>query len=228
MADMAHLLAKEPLLRWVEGKVLRITGDYLTISYNGGEVDNVARLSTYTPAPGDIVQMLAQSGIGFLVLGVATKTGSGIGPLPTESAVTVSADSAATWHVGTTASAWEPGVLAATGPADYGVWLYDVEMLAAAGKSMLTSFEIEVSMASGGPAEFFLHNQAGAVGNLSVLSPGRYVTSWEPYSAMTWVPLPLGWGEDLIAGRARGIGVGGGMFSATWVAGGGRLRFTGV
>lgn len=229
MPTLSEMLASAPELQWIEATVSRISGDYLTLGYLGGEIDNVAYLDTYVPAAGDVVQVISQSGRGMLVLGRAKKTGVGMSPLPTPTVATVvPADSIATWHQTATASAWESGVLAATGPTDYGVWLYDTDLLAAVDRSMLTAFEIQVNMLAGGPAEFFLHDQAGAVGVLTVLSPGRYVTSWEPLGALTWVPLPLGWGEELIAGRARGIGVGGGLFTATWVAGGGGLRFTGV
>lgn len=228
MPALSELLASAPALEWIEANVLRINGDYLTLDYLGGEVDNVSYLTSYTPGIGDTIQAISQSGRGILVLGKAQKTGAGMAPLPTPTSSTVVVESIATFHTSASGSAWETGVFAQTGPSDYGVWLYDIDLLAAVSTDMLTQFEIEVNMSAGGPAEFFLHDQPGASGALHVLSPGRYVTSWTPLGALTWVPLPVGWGEDLIAGRAKGIGAGGGLFTATWVAGGGRLRFTGV
>lgn len=228
MSEMSRMLATGPQLDWVQAKVLRINGDYLTLLYDGGEVDNVSFLDQYTPALDDNVHVLTKSGMGMLVLGSCNGTAAGVGPLPTEHQVIVSADGYSTWHQTEAGSAWETGVLTHTSPQDYGIWSYDSGLLAAVGMDMLTLFEIEVTMTAGGPAEFFLHNQSGSVGDLVILSPGRYVTTWEPYGAITWVPLPIGWGEELIHQRALGIGVGGGLFTTDWSGGGGRLRFTGV
>lgn len=228
MAELSQLLAAPPMVEWIKATVIEVEGDYVSLSYRGGQIDNAAYLSSYTPVANDIVHALSLSGMGILVLGASNGTGAAVDPLPTEIEALVSADGASTWHRSGELTAWETGVLVSTGPDDLGVWLYDTGLFTAAGVDMLTKFEIEVNMTGGGPAEFFLHNQAGASGDLEVVSSDPFVTSWTPLGVLTWVELPVGWGEDLISGAARGIGVGGGLFSATWSPGGGRLRFTGV
>jgi hypothetical protein len=223
--DLGDVIDQTPGVRVVKGTVIRITGDTFTMGYLGGEVPGVSHLDQYTPIEGDIVHALVIPRGGWLAIGSTNGTGTDPGSVPFPPITgTVTADGFATYIAGS-GGAWVTGTLAQA-PDRMACWFYDISLFSTYDGAALASFEIEITRTSGGPLDMQLHNTAGAGGALSVAAPGPYVpTETPPVGTPTWVALPVGWGELLASGQARGVGIGLGQHNGVY-AGTGRLRFT--
>jgi len=224
--DLGDVINQNPTIRMVKGVVLRLTGDTFTLGYLGGEVPNVSHLDQYTPAVDDIAQVLVIPRGGWLAIGSTNGTGAPGDSVqyPTISS-TLTADGFATYVVSDSGGTWVAGSLT-QGPDRCACWFYDSDDFSPFAGAALSSFEIEIDRSSGGPVEMQLHNTAGPSGILELPEPGPYVVPDTPEIGVpTWVRLPVGWGELLASGQARGVGIGLGQHSGVY-AGTGRLRFT--
>lgn len=224
--DLSDVIEQAPGIRPIKGTVLRITGDTFTMSFLGGEVPNVSHLDQYTPAPGDIVMVLAIPRGGWLAIGSINGTGASSGDVQSPSITsTVAAEGFSTFILNAGGGVWIGGELE-QGPDRCGCWFYDVGDFSVYDGAVLASFEVEITRTSGGPVEMQLHNSPGATGTLVLPVPGPYIVpGTPPLGVPTWVPLPLGWGQELASGRVAGVGIGLGQHSGVY-AGTGRLRFT--
>lgn len=221
--QLGDVIGQVPGIRMVKGTVLRLTGDTFTMSFLGGEVPNVSHLDQYTPVVGDIVQVLVVPRGGWLAIGSTNGTGApgGSTQFPPMSSI-LTADGQSTYIVGGT---WLVGALSQA-PDRCGCWFYDASKFTVYAGAALATLEIEITRSSGGPVEMQLHGNASGSGELVLAAPGPYVApDTPPVGTPTWVRLPVGWGELLASGQARGVGIGLGQHSGVY-AGTGRLRFT--
>lgn len=223
MANLEDVLAQAPPLRWLIGKVAFVTGDTFTMIYNNGFVLNVGCSDQYIPVPDDIVHVLAWEPNGMLAICSNNAPLTPPTPMvPVGTPVTVSANSYGTYDL--SAAAWTASTLVQS-PTQVACWFYTPSAFSSLAASTLATFEIEVTRTSGGPPEFVTHTNLAGSGVLGL--PGqKYAKVTPPLTVATWVPLPLEWGQQLIAGTIKGIGVGGGLYSGTYSNGTGRVRLT--
>jgi hypothetical protein len=224
MSELAdQLTPTQQPLQWLQGTVNDINGDLLTIGYGDGEIQDVAKLDSYTPVIGDRVHMISQNLVGILVLG----TSASLNPPPSfdtpEDPVIVNSLQVATY--GPTAEAWAVGVLEQE-PGRTIAWFYDPVEFEPLALWDLASVELEITKLTGGPTELVLLEDVVPAGNITrAVEQSFPVTMQIPLAVPTWVPVPIEWGIMLANAQAYSIGLTSELFLATY-SGTGRLRFT--
>lgn len=223
MPNLEDVLAQAPTVRWLIGKVGLLTGDTFTMIYNGGFVLNVGCSDQYIPAVGDIVHVLAWEPNGMLaVCSNNTPLTPPTPTVPVGTPITVSANAYGTYNLATLT--WTASTLVQS-PTQVACWFYTPSDFASLASSTLAKFEIEVTRTSGGPPEFVTHTNTAGSGALGL--PGqKYAKVNPPAAVATFIPLPLEWGQQLIAGTIKGIGIGGGLYSGAYSNATGRARLT--
>jgi hypothetical protein len=224
--ELADIFTTGPPLEWFIGRVSSVEGATLTMTYRGGQVTGVAYVDQVTPVGGDEVHGLKWDTNGFIVLGTNNKPNAVIkAPELGDQVVFTAFSNATAGPLG-----WEPGVLHQA-PTLRAAWFYQApDVLTVTGdRSLLAghpvaAVEIEVVRVSGGPPEFFAHNNGGPVG-APVIVGDRFVNGQPPVGVPTWVRLPVTWGELFVTGAVQGFGIGGGFYTGEW-SGTGRLRVT--
>lgn len=231
--ELADLFTTAPAVRWFIADVVAVDelASTVTLSYLGGLVPGVGYLDHVVPEQGDVAHGLIWNTNGMLVIGTNTKTIVTHPTLPTQLApITVEAQQFGTYSDG----GWEPGLVQS--PTQFACWFYMAALpersadpgvpvdLAALVARDLSAFEVEVTRTGGGPPEFFAHRSNG-VGDELRVADRKAPSNQVPLGVPTWVPLPVGWGEQFVLGNILGVGVGGGYYSGTY-SGTGRLRFT--
>lgn len=223
MADqMKDLLAEiiKPKVNWLVGRVYKINENgTCTLTYAGGYIYNVGSLDHYTPVVGDVVHALSFEPQGVLILG-SNSNPTGIVPVDpvAQPSVIYSPISTATYTLAT--ETWTPGSLQ-QGPEFMAAWRYDTEALMLMKDTVLQKVEIEITCVSDGPPELVRF-----IGDPPVVVPGPpWQVQQTAVNIPTWVPMAIGWGQELINGISDGIGITSsgqtGVYSGT-----GRVRLT--
>lgn len=216
MASLQDVFAElsGPRLNWITGTVSAVSGGYASMSYAGGTITKCGYLDQYTPVVGDFVHALSLEGQGVLILG-STNTGSPGGPpAPIPQTPVIITPSGSATRVG---GQWVAGLT--QGPDSYPCWFYGTMPVIA----NLQSVEIEI-FGSGGPPEFLAHKTVAATPGVPlVLVPG---SPWIPTITTGWIPLPLGWGRDLLSGAIEGFAISSSNGQIGTYTGTGRVRFT--
>lgn len=226
--DLADLFVGAPPVRWFVADVAAVDelAGTVTLNYLGGLVPGVGFLDHVVPEQGGVVHGLIWDNTGMLVIGTNKKSPV-LHPVPPQqlAPVVIEAQSWGTYRTG----GWEPNLTQA--PESYACWFYlaadlgsvDVDLAGLLGRR-LSGFEVEVTRTAGGPPEFFAH-QTNGIGDTLRVMDRRVPANQTPTGVPTWVPLPVGWGEEFVLGNILGVGIGGGYYSGTY-GGTGRLRFT--
>lgn len=222
MPDLVRTLAEAPAVKWLIGRVSVLTGDTFTLAYSGGEIPNVGCSDQYIPIVGDVVHVLSWSPNGMLAI---CSNNAPLVPrvpsVPVGTPITVSANAYGTYDLDT--AAWTASTLVQS-PHQVACWFYTPSAFASLATSILATFEIEVTRTSGGPPEFVTHGNTTGAGAL-ILPGQKYAREQPPATVATWVKLPLEWGQQLIGGTIKGIGIGGGLYTGAY-SGTGRVRLT--
>ncbi len=222
MSELADFLQKEPPLEWIIGTVADIPagGRGFTMTWKGGTLYNVSSMAHYTPVIGQTVHVLSWPPNGMIAIG-----SGGVTPAaPAEDVPVLTIYNALSgWTYGPLDSQWTATVLNQS-PTTAATWLYNGTPWANLGGTSLASFEIEITRLSGGPPEFLLHGNTAASGLLNIIDPKTFVGPVTTVGVATWVPLPIGWGEDLYYNQGGGISIGLGDNTGEY-SGTGRLRF---
>lgn len=223
MPDLAAILARDAGVRWFVGTVSGINSGTVEVAYGDGKIPNVGYLDGYVPSVGDTVHILALPSMGCLILGSNNYTATLEPPvLPVPPPVIVSPTQ---WgSCNDTTATWTGGVVT-QGPVDYGEWYYSAGAFASLDGYELAAFEIEVVLDTGGPPEFFAHQNTTAAGPLLLYDTRRHAPGQVAAGVATWAPLPLDWALGMISGAVAGIGIGGGVYTGNYT-GTGRLRIT--
>lgn len=214
-----------PTLKWIQGRVTSVQSGFLTMSYAGSDIPNVAYLSHYTPVIGDYVHAISQDEIGVLVLG-KTEGSTPVPPIPIPQIPQVfTANDTATYDQ--TTDTWTPTVLVQS-PDEVACFFYTPASFVSAIATILQLVEIEIIRVSGGPPTFIPHLNLNTATSLQI--PGD-LSFWRPDVVLpigtpTWVPLPVGWGQDLVSGDIKGIGIWTDLDVTGVYSGTGRVRLT--
>jgi hypothetical protein len=212
-AMLAGLAA--PGLHWLTGKVYAVNPDStVTLQYRGGFIYNVGTLDQYTPAEGDVVHALSQEGTGTLILG---SNNTPLTPPPENTPGTPVILNPVLGRTYNEVTQEWTSVVGIQGGDLIGAWTYDASSLRT---TLLERVEIELFMVSGGPPEFATHANSTLSGPLTV---SDYI--WRVGAWTDWYPLPISWGDQLIAGGISGFAVVSSGQSGTY-SGTGRVRLT--
>jgi hypothetical protein len=222
MADLAKVIADEPAVKWIIGRVKTVTGDTFTMTYNGGDVTNVGTLDHYIPVVGDVVHVLSSDMNGMVAVGSNNQTTTPP-TVPTPRApVTVASTAVATYSV--PLATWLPGALNGA-PDQIGCWFYPgMATTPGVGIQPVAALSIQITAQDATPLEFVLHNLAGPTG--APVITGSYRVAAPAVLTPTAVRLPLEWATLLISGQALGVGIGGGDYTAILIGSSGLLTFT--
>lgn len=215
----------EPQVKWLQGVVSDVGDGFVTLTYGDGEIQNAAYLKQYTPVEGDLVHVLSFEPMGMLVLG---STEASVSPPPDPVPVapsTFNSNGNATYSL--LLSTWTSSSLLQSED-QVACFFYAPAAFAAVSGLTFQQAEIEITRTSGGPPEFVPHLNVDTVTGLSLPSD---MTFWRPDVALpigvpTWVPLPVGWAQDLVAGTIKGIGIWTDLGSSGEYSGTGRVRLT--
>lgn len=215
----------EPRLNWIQGTVTEVNDGFLTLAYGDGEIENAAYLRQYTPTVGDQVHALSYEPMGVLVLGM-TKVSVVPPPVETPLAPQIfTVNGTATYDM--SLSTWTPGTLL-QGIDKVACFFYTPSAFTALSGVFFQLAEIEITRVSGGPPEFIPHLN---LNTSSPLSTPDDMMFWRPdvdlpIGVPTWVPLPVGWAQDLVSGDIKGIGIWTDLGSSGVYSGTGRVRLT--
>ena len=221
MSALTSQLVRTPGLTWIVGTVYAVNAASVVLACRGGLITNVGYVDQYIPIVGDVVHAISQEGQGVLIVGSNNAVSPPVSQLPLPTVLTVNSTQWASYAAGT----WTTGVLAQS-PTSWACWFYPSGALASLAGRMLASFEFEIVLATGGPPEFVAHATAAPVGALTLRDTFRHAPVQPAVGVATWVPLPLDWGDAMVAGEIAGIAVGGGIYSGTYSGTSGRLRAT--
>lgn len=228
--NLSDVIDRTPGLRLIRGEVEQVTGDTITLSYLGGSIDHVATLDQYNPVVNDIVIVIVWPKGGYLAIGSNNGTTAETPSVPVPPyTLTVNADGVSTYVLDAAGNFTWLGSTLEQGEDRALCWFYDTGLFSSMTGALLASFEVEITLTSGGPPELLLHGNPSAVGELVQATPTWYLPDEDdvPLGVATWVPVPVGWGEMLANGQASGVGIGLGQHTGTYT-GTGRLRFTTV
>lgn len=224
MADLARALADEPAVKWLIGRVKEVTGATFTMSYRGGDVPDVGTLDSYVPVVGDVVHVLSSNTNGMIAIGSNNQTTT---PPPDSlpgAPVTVAASGVATYLISSTG--WTADLLA-EGPDQIGCWFYPSFAAASVpGVLPVSRLTINVTAQDATPLEFVLHASTDTSGPLVPVPGSSYRAAAPIPGVATDIPLPLEWASMLVLGQAKGVGVGGGGYTAVLTGSSGLLTFT--
>lgn len=223
MADLAAALAMTPAPRWVVGTVASLQADTVTLTVDGGTVTGVGYLDQYAPVVGDVVHALAGPR-GLLVLGSNNTPPAGPPVLPTpDLPVTVGANATSTYQRST--GGWAAGALLQA-PDVVATFLYPVmSTIATLTGIRLARLTMALTRVGGGPPELALHSLASLAGVLPPPTDPLYGVDQPVTGTTGTINLPLEWGYRLISGAARGITIGGGLYTGDWSGSSGLLTF---
>lgn len=215
----------EPKVTWVQGVVSSIGTGVVTLSYADGTIQNAAYLKQYTPVVGDLVHVLSFEPMGMLVLG-STEGAVSPPPAPTPVApTTFNSSGNATYSF--LLSTWASSSLLQSAD-QVACFFYSPAAFTAVSGLTFQQAEIEITRTSGGPPEFVPHLNLSTATALSLPAD---LTFWRPDVSLpvgvpSWVPLPLGWAQGLVAGTIKGIGIWTDLEASGVYSGTGRVRLT--
>lgn len=224
MPDLAKVIADEPGVKWIIGRVKAVTGDTFTMTYRGGDVVGVGTLDHYVPAVGDVVHVLSSDMNGMVAIGSNNQAAGVTPPTSPSPPVTVTASSTGTHRLST--AAWTPGVIRES-PDEVGCWIYPSFGALPVGVPLpVARLTIRVTAVDSTPMEFVLHSMPATTGALALVPGASYRTVVLPIGIPVDVPLPLDWASQLLTGPALGVGIGNGDYTMSLVDTGGLLTFT--
>lgn len=224
--DLVEQITKDIPLTWITGRVLRLTGGTIVVSYLGGEITNVAVSDQYSPIVGDVVQCLSLAKKGVLALCSTNLTalapGTNVPPAPTTHTVKA-------WRIlgyDYASKKWDNTPEA--GPTRRLVWFVGGGEFDPFKWIEVSKFEVQLTLLTGTVLEFSLISGAQSVGVPAVVPAALYLQAAPPVGVPTWIPLPLDWAVKLLRNEAFGIAVGGGQYSSSFTSDIALLRFTSI
>jgi hypothetical protein len=200
-SPLVPLLVPRAAVTWSQARVSGITGNTVTLDWQGTTVSNVSRLTSYEPVVGDTVHLLTSESIGILVLG-SSPVDTPVNPPEPPAPLTVNPVDSATYNFTTTA--WVPGIVSQSlGTA--GLFRYETTEFAGIDLNTLAgvSISLESSADSSSSVGMRLHTNDEFVGNLG-LTETTMILGITP-GVTQWVDLPLFWVSRLTSGDAQGI-----------------------
>jgi hypothetical protein len=219
--DLAGVLAPKPSaaasLRTGVVAAL-VAGNRLQVNVNGANI-TMRRGLHFTPAVGDVV-LVATTDIGEAWAIMALATGTAPTPVPTPPAVpaggsiTWPALDAGTWRGARRTDRTDvlSGDDDGTG-VNRGAWFYGDAIAATMTGLSLTTAQVFVDRRGGTPADpanisLYLHNSKTAPTSGDPVSvAGPTVIGAVAVGAAAWLPVPIAWINQIIAGTAAGLGI---------------------
>jgi hypothetical protein len=218
--DLAAVLAPKPSsaasLRTGVVTAL-LTGTRVQVNVNGANV-SMRRGLHFTPAVGDVV-LVATTDIGEAWAIMALATGTAPTPVPTPPAapaggsITWPAQDAGTWRGGRRIDRTDviSGDDDGSG-VNRGAWFYGDAIAATMTGLALTTAQIFIDRRGGTPADpanisVYLHNSKTAPTTDPTSVAGPTVIGTVAVGAAAWLPVPIAWINQIIAGTAAGLGI---------------------